>query len=482
MKKILLVILPFVLSASSFHTEKVIKDNNSAVIKIYTHSIKPNYYLPWLSGEQESSTGSGVIIDNNLILTAAHVVSDATYLEVQKSTDPKKYFARVKWIAHDADLALLEVEDNDFFIHTKAIKLGSMPKRQDGVAVYGYPEGGSQISITQGVISRIEHSTYVHSKLDLLTIQIDAAINPGNSGGPAFNKKGEIVGIAMQGLLSSNSIGYIVPTPIIKHFLKDIEDTVYDGFPDDGTYIQSMENIDLKKHYAMEGRTGLLITQIIKNNSVDGYLRREDVILEIDGHTVADDGSVKTDGLERISANYLIRKHFVEETINIKILRQGKEKLITVPLKKMTSIIPFEHDLLPRYYIFGGMVFIPLTKNYLHAWGKDWKQDAPMNLLYQVSFIDFTDTRQKEVIFLKDLLPDKINSGYDAYHELIKEVNGVSIYSLDDLVKQIETAKKEVKILTSHGKIYILNKKRALNAEKRIFENYGIKKKSYLRN
>ena len=66
-------------------------------------------------------------------------------------------------------------------------------------ALCSYPEGGDTISITAGIVSRIEVTAYAHSGLGLLAIQIDAAINSGNSGGPCFNAAGELVGVSFQG-------------------------------------------------------------------------------------------------------------------------------------------------------------------------------------------------------------------------------------------------------------------------------------------
>jgi len=182
--RFLILCIPFLLLGQPFHDVDKIKEISSSVVKIFTVYVKPNYYQPWQMRAQKSSTGSGVIIDNKLILTAAHVVSNDVFLEIKKSANPKKFIAHVKWISHEADLALLEVEDEDFFEDTKPLQLGELPHRQDGVAVYGYPQGGNEISITQGIISRIEQTVYVHSDFDLLSLQIDAAINPGNSGGP----------------------------------------------------------------------------------------------------------------------------------------------------------------------------------------------------------------------------------------------------------------------------------------------------------
>ena len=119
--------------------------------------------------------------------------------------------------------------------------VGSLPNTQEEVLVYGFPKGGDTLSITKGVISRIEHEVYAQSNLPFLAAQIDAPINPGNSGGPAINNN-NIVGIIMQTLLKSESIGYMVPPPVIKHFLEDIENGQYDGYTSLGVRTQNIEN------------------------------------------------------------------------------------------------------------------------------------------------------------------------------------------------------------------------------------------------
>jgi len=478
----LLLLLPFLLLASPFHTEEKIKQISSSVVKIFTVSVKPNYYQPWQMRSQKFSTGSGVIIKGNFILTAAHVVNNGVYLEVKKSSNPKKYISHVKWISHEADLALLEVEDADFFEDTKPLALGKMPRRQDGVAVYGYPQGGNEISITQGIISRIEQTFYVHSNFDLLTLQIDAAINPGNSGGPVFDQEGKIVGIAMQSLSSADNIGYLVPTPIIKHFLDDIKDGKYTGFPDDGLYIQGMENENLKKYYGMKKRTGVIITQVIKGSSCDGYLKKDDVLLEIDGIKVADDATIIMEGNGRVAANYLIRLHHIGDTFKATILRNQKEMKILIPLKEEVTLIPFEHEQRPKYYIFGGMVFMPLTKNYLNEWGRSWVQKAPIHFVDTIKNANFPTKSQEELVFLQSILADKENTGYDLSHAVVVKVNSKDIKTFQNLVDAFENTKeKEIKITLQGGSIIILNKAKAKEANKRLLKRYRIEQSAYLR-
>lgn len=74
-----------------------------------------------------------------------------------------------------------------------------------------YPVGGECISITAGVVSRVEMTVYAQAEQELLSIQIDAAINPGNSGGPVVNDDGEVVGVAFQSLDGNDveNIGWV---------------------------------------------------------------------------------------------------------------------------------------------------------------------------------------------------------------------------------------------------------------------------------
>ena len=89
--------------------------------------------------------------------------------------------------ADDCDLAILVVGDPAFFEDTVPVQFGGLPRINSTVQTCGFPMGGRQISITEGVVSRLETSVYSHSQAaQHLVVQTDAAINPGNSGGPVF--------------------------------------------------------------------------------------------------------------------------------------------------------------------------------------------------------------------------------------------------------------------------------------------------------
>jgi S1-C subfamily serine protease len=481
-KLLLLILLPLFIFGAPFHTKKQIKEISASVVKIYTTSVEPDYYRPWQKGINRSSSGTGVVIGNNRILTAAHVVSDGTFVQVKKSNDAKKYVAKVKWIAHESDLALLEVEDKRFFDkNASVLSFGTLPYRQDGVVVYGYPVGGDEISTTQGIVSRIEHTMYSHGYMDHLTIQIDAPINAGNSGGPAFDQKGKIVGIAIQTITNADGIGYLVPVEVIQHFFKDIEDGHYDGYPDDGVSIQSLENKNIRAYYNLGDRDGVLVSNVKKGSSAYGFIQKDDVILEVDGVDIAGDNTVKIKGNGRVSSNYLIRSHQIGDILQVKIIRGKKEKILNFPLKTRVMIAPLEYEKDPRYYILGGMVFMPLTINYLKVWGKNWYRKAPIDLMYPVLNADKLDSDIEELVVLSNILPNDENANYNTALKLISQVNGKKITSLNSFVQTVEESKERyLNILFSDGRRVVLDKENAIKSDLETMKKYGITKKKYL--
>ena len=190
-----------------------------SVVRVEVATQVADYRTPWNTGRFGGGTGSGFMIGPNRFLTNAHVVSNANRILLTKRGSARKHPARVLHIAHDCDLALLEVEDESSFEGLTYLEFGGVPALESQVRAIGYPVGGDRISVTRGVVSRIDFRPYSHSRVDShLVVQIDAAINPGNSGGPVL-QDGKVVGVAFQGLRQADNTGYMIPTPVIRRFL-----------------------------------------------------------------------------------------------------------------------------------------------------------------------------------------------------------------------------------------------------------------------
>ncbi|KAK9672553.1 hypothetical protein RND81_12G108000 [Saponaria officinalis] len=108
-------------------------------------------------------------------------VKYSTHVKLKKRGSDTKYVATVLAIGNECDLALLTDNDDEFWDGVSPVEFGKLPALQDAVIVVGYPIGGDTISVTSGVVSRIEILSYVHGSTELLGLQIDAAINSGNS-------------------------------------------------------------------------------------------------------------------------------------------------------------------------------------------------------------------------------------------------------------------------------------------------------------
>ena len=431
-----------------FFVAAAMADIKKSVVKIFTVSSTPSYYQPWQMNAQSMETGSGSIISGNRILTNAHVVSNAMFIQVRKFGEAERYVAEVLAVDHDCDLALLQVRDKSFFNNTSPISIGSLPKQGDAVNVFGYPTGGDELSRTKGVVSRIEIGIYTHSYRNHLDMQIDAAINPGNSGGPVI-KDNAIVGVAFQNLHNSNSIGYAIPTDVINHFLKGFQGVKYRGFPMTGIWWETMENESMRTMLGMsKGDSGILVTRAVYDSTAYGALKEDDVILSIDGVNIANDGTVplRGDGSVRVRYTYLLDSKYIGDRVKFRIIRDKKPLALDVVLKGGRDLVPpMEYDVKPTYYIFGGLVATRLTGNYLHEWSDlnkspiDFQEDLIMK---------YKTVEKQEVVVLIQVLADGSNLGYhDINNTAIDEVNGEKIRDMADFVDKVENNREKYLII-----------------------------------
>jgi len=455
-------------------------DISDAIVKIYTSSSVPDYYNPWSMLSSMQGTGSGCIIDGNKILSNAHVVSYETFVQVRRHGDAKRYQARVVNVSHEADLAILTVDDPDFFAGVAPLALGELPESQDEVLVYGFPLGGDTLSITKGVMSRIEHQVYAHSGVALLAGQIDAAINPGNSGGPVM-KDGRLVGVVMQGFTQAENIGYMVPVNVVRHFFADIEDGRYDGIPSLGAIMQNLENPALKRRCGMsEDQTGLLINHVLVGSPAAEHLREGDVVLAIDGHDIADDGTIEFRPRQRTSVSYYIQNRQVGESIPVTIWRDGREQDMTIALNRPLWedwLIPMDqYDVLPSYYIYGGAVFVPLTKNLLKRWGNNWYRTAPLELVALLSN-NIQERDDHEVVMILKFLPADVNQGYHQIANwIVEEVDGERVYNMRELIARLEAGDEDgfVELKSDSGNVVVLDRRLAAASHQHILNVYRI--------
>lgn len=442
-----------------------------AIVKIYVAYKKYDYFEPW-NVSVNRSVGSGVVIDGQRILTNAHVVANRTFIEVRRYGETKRYEARVEVVSHQSDLALLTIDDPAFFAGITPLEFGELPVMQQKVSLYGYPAGGTQLSITDGVASRVEHFRYVHSGENFLGIQVDAAINPGNSGGPAVSE-GKVIGIVMQHLPRAQSIGYLVPTPVIRHFLDDIEDGTYDGFPAIGLVTEDLENPAIREFYGLDAnQSGQLITYVTYNEAPGG-LQVGDIITGIDGHAIENDGTVNYRGNDFTTFKYYIDLHQMGETVLFDVIRDCQRITIPIPLKhridELLLVKIQKYDTMPTYLIYGGYLFSPLTRNLLSQ-GKN----MPMRLR-KFTRLWPSEEHQGVVVMVK-VLADETNRGN---HGLtlwpVETFNGEKVLSFEQFYTMVEEATTPYIVLRDDdGFTVVIDRNASDSHQTALLERYNI--------
>lgn len=445
-----------------------------SVVKITTTFRSPDYYQPWQMSAEGSLAASGCIIEGNRILTNAHVVADSVFVQVRKSGDPRKYAAQVEFVGHDTELAVLRVEDAAFFRDTPPLPLGDLPRRRGKVEVYGYPEGGDELSVTEGVVSRIEVTEYTHSGRSFLTFQTDAAINAGNSGGPMI-ENGKIVGVSFQKITDAENVGYAVPAPLVARFLDDIRDGTYHGIPDLGIQWDALENRAKRESLGMRpDLTGIRISRVVYESSGWGLLKEGDILLTLEGSPIADDGTAPFRKGERVLFTHLLTRLQVGQPAHLGILRDGKELALAVPLKPPSVLVPGPfYGVRPRYFVFAGLVFTLLTRNYLETWTDS--ADIPTDLHYLFA-MGLPTQERGEVVVISHVLPDAVNEGYHEYGNLVvAAINGKKIGRLSDVVLALSHPLGRFHVIvTEPGWLIVLDAAEAQRANSSIIARYGL--------
>ena len=272
------------------------------------------------------------------------MIVNASQIEVQASQGGDKIPASVVVAAPLIDLAVLKLDDEKFFkSHPWLPRAVQIPEMRDAVTVYGYPIGGTSLSVTKGIVSRIEFTHYTFPASGL-RIQIDAALNPGNSGGPAVVAD-KMTGLAFTGLGGAQNIGYIIPCEEIELFLKDIADGPYKGKPAIYDYFQTLENPALRSFLKLnESVEGIVVHQPASTDAAYP-LKEWDVITKIGDTKIDDQGMIPIRPNLRVRFEYLVQKIAKDGKVPLTIVRGGKEMQIELPV---SPVFPFCNSRLPR--------------------------------------------------------------------------------------------------------------------------------------
>ena len=457
-----------------------------AVVQILVSSQEPVYDAPWRWEPIQRSTGTGFVIEGGRIMTNAHVIAWAKQILIRRYQDPRLLPARVVFAGHDCDLALLEPVDPKDLDGVKALEFGELPAVQSTVVTCGYPAGGDQMSFTRGVVSRIEVQPYAHpGNRALLAVQTDAAINPGNSGGPVFQDD-KVVGVAFQGIPGLQNAGFFIPPEVVRHFLDDVKDGRHDGFPMAGVSFEALQNPAYRRLLGLaDDGLGARVDWLRADGPAARVLRPDDVLLEAGGFPVGSDGMIPYRG-NRVAVGVAFQQPQTGETIPLKIWRDGRPLELAVKMEAYDGdrLAGHQYDEPPRYYIHAGLVFTPLSANYLDSFGqagRDYLWEGLARLTYELhnrATENMAESRPEPVV-LAGVLPHAVNADLGVRGRvLVNKINGVRIERLEDVKRALEQNQGARHLLEfsgpEDGPMEALDRAAAAAAHADILRTYGI--------
>jgi S1-C subfamily serine protease len=454
---------------------------SASVVHVQVYRSGFDWSMPWRQKAVQGALGSGFLIAGGRIVTNAHVVADARQILVRRPDQANPRIATVEAVAHDADLAVLRVEDPTFFEGLGPLTLGELPRAGSQVLTYGFPLGGQDVSSTAGIVSRVEMRSYVHSGPDAhLVVQTDAAINPGNSGGPVV-QDGRVVGVAFQGFPGFDNMGFFIPIPVVRHFLQDLEDGTLDGFPDSGLETSPLLSPAYRRERGLpESHSGVVVNRVVPGGTADGVVEPGDVLLEVDGQKIANDGTVGV-GDARVTFQTLFDARQIGDAVRFGVWRGEREVELTATARRVARYdgMRNRYDVAPRYVVHAGLVFMPLEAELLKMFGRNWAQNANRDLVWHQVFreAERPEEADREVIVLVRVLRHSVNSQMSFTGPVaVEAINSLPIRSLEDVIEAFGSCEGRFDEIVFEGDagIEALDREKAKAAHEEILQQYAI--------
>ncbi len=455
----------------------------NSVVKISATMRFPDYTSPWTKRSPSEASGTGVVIDGKRILTNAHMVTYASQLFVESNQSSEKLPARVEAVSPGIDLAVIKLEDESFFDKRTPMKVTEvLPEVKETVLVYGFPQGGSTLSITKGIVSRIEWTGYGENASGV-RVQVDAPINPGNSGGPALID-GKMVGLIFSKLTQADNIGYIIPGEEIDLFLKDIADGSYDGKPALHDPLQTLENDALRSFLRVDKKTQGMVVHSPNPADPKDPLKPFDLITKIGDHEIDNTGMVKIKDNLRLNFHYLVQKMAKDGKVPLSVVRQGKTIKIDMPVKASNPmLIESLKGKYPSYFIYGPLAFSPVTSEFAALFGRFASILSLTGNPLVTRRGDYPRFEGEElVVVTSPKFPHPIGKGYDSpQYKVVKEINGIHVKNIRHMVELLRDSKEKFTTISFDDRAsetIVFNHQEALKATEDVLSDNGIRQQA----
>ncbi|MBN1521511.1 MAG: hypothetical protein JW928_03175 [Candidatus Aureabacteria bacterium] len=465
-----------------FETGRFACSDDDFVVKIFSTYQGYNAYYPWEKNKFSERTAFGTLLEGGYILTTADTVSDFACIEMKKPANEKKYPASVAYVDYGCNIALLKSEESEFYEGLSPVLLSESLLKDEEIQVVQI-KSNNDIHYIAGTVEKVSIEESYLGWDEYLSYLLSVKLENRSHWAEPVMKENRLAGIVTT-YDSNRFLATVIPVERIRHFMSDISDGSYDGFPDPGFYWEPLTNPFLKKYLDMaDDLTGVFVTRVVPESSADKILQRGDVLLKAGGVVIDDKGYFADKAHGKLSLTYLFTSRSPGEKIEIEILRDGKRIVQEAVLKRFTPkdyFIPlYSYDEQSNYIIEGGFVIQEVTTEYLKTWGQDWQDEANKKLLYYYNYFSRTSPDDREnLIVLSFVIPDDINIGYQNFRTMIVEnINGRKVRSIADVARAFDEGESRfIQIFFDGTKQAILDRNQLKSANERIARRYKIHK------
>ena len=452
-----------------------------SVVKITTYIHLPDFDSPWKKDKVQTRHHLGTVVDGGRILVSAGAVGYATLLEMTRFGRSEKVPLRISFVDYAVNLAVLVPENPGVLKGMQPLRPGNDLRIGDqAVLLMGHrarrtvqmPVRLREVGIRQTSTSYYSYTHYF----------FESRQKSGLGWSEPVIKNGRLVAM-VSGL--GGDLVFAIPARVIRHFLEDLGQPPYRGFARLGLGFRRLASPWVRRWLKAEDATdGIMVTRVGESSPFLGKVQKNDILLSVDGKTISDSGSYRHPVWGDISFVDLISAYHGGDTVKIAVLRQGQKLTLESTLRRYhpgDDLVPAMRFSPEPHLIFGGLVLQELNMGYLASWGKNWKYNAPDEMLYLWRFQKFPDKKPGDrVMILSRVLADAHNKGYEGNGNLIVEkVNNHPVHSIQDLRAALAAGVPDRPGLARFTFAYgggdiILAYKGMADAHQRISRNYDI--------
>ncbi|MGK5091879.1 hypothetical protein WDW89_07645 [Deltaproteobacteria bacterium TL4] len=444
-----------------------------------------NWYSPWNKTEISKRQGMALVLENHYLLTTAELVANNTLIEVKKITHPYPFRAEVVTLDYEINLALIRVEQAEFWKDLEPLMLGDL---EIGEVAVVQRKGPNELEQIMGVAEKLSMGYRAVSRLPLPVLRVEAS-QAKEASGNVVVQQGKVVGMGLQ--IRQGGLDAI-PSALLQKFVTSSHTQNYKGFARRGFLWSPIPQPSVSAYLKIDPMLpGILVTSPSHYGTGSEALRPKDFLYRIGEWDLSNEGFLNHPKWGQILIDYLFALHYQNgEIIDFHVIRNGEPKILKVEVSGFPAekyFVPLETvSTAPQYVLQGGFLFQQLSMNYLQVWGSKWASSAPLRLrLFQQLDSLLKENKDRHVVLLTRVLPDTINMGYqDLQNMIVTQINEVKIDALEDVLEAFKQPKNgfhQIHFLPGHNRRHLIVPHQLLNeANERILNNFQIPQLQHL--